>query len=108
MKKAKKLFRTFISGIVSAVVAAFGAVTAFAADATAPLDGTENIVSWIDRLKSSATLIAVAIIGVAIVGVAIVCAFSKNGFDKAKPWIVSILIGAAILLFGEGILLAMF
>ncbi len=108
MKKVKKLFRTLTSGIVSAAAAAFGAVTAFAADATTPLDGTDSIVNWIDRLKESATQIAIAIIILAIVGVAIVCVCSKNGLDKAKPWIVSILVGAAILLFGEGILLAMF
>lgn len=108
MKKVKKLFRTLTSGIVSAAAAAFSAVTAFAADATTPLDGTDSIVSWIDRLKESATQIAIAIIALAVIGVAIVCAVSKNGFEKAKPWIISILVGAAILLFGEGVLLAMF
>lgn len=102
-----KSIRKAAASAVAAIASSAGALTAHGADATSPIDGTEDIVSWIDRLKESATEVAIAIIALAFVGVAIVCATSKNGLEKAKPWIIGILIAAGVLLFADGLISSM-
>lgn len=101
MKKLLSKLSAFVLSIYGAVITAF-------ADETAPggtLTGTEEISGFIGMIKNSATEIAIGIIAIAIVGVAITLVTSRDGLEKAKSKIVAILVAAAVLLFGEGIIL---